>query len=73
VNSESPDHLLLQQVASRDREALAKVYARFQRPLFRYLFHLLGQKELAEDVLQEVMLIIWQKAQTYRGTASASG
>jgi RNA polymerase sigma-70 factor (ECF subfamily) len=59
-------------VAARDREALAEVYARFQRPLFRYLFHLLGQKELAEDALQEVMLIIWQKAHTFQGTAQAA-
>lgn len=73
VHQESPDHLLLLQVASRNREALAEVYARFQRPLFRYLFHLVGQKELAEDLLQEVMVIIWQKAHTFRGTGQAAG
>lgn len=67
-----PEDLLLARVAKKDREALAEVYARFQRPLFSYLFHLLGQKELAEDVLQEVMVIVWQKAQTFRGTAQAS-
>jgi RNA polymerase sigma-70 factor (ECF subfamily) len=72
VHQESPENLLLLQVAKRDREALAEVYARFQRPLFRYLFHLLGQKELAEDVLQEVMIIIWQKAHTFQGTSPAA-
>ncbi|WP_172632091.1 RNA polymerase sigma factor [Dictyobacter arantiisoli] len=70
---ESSDYLLLLRVANRDREALAEMYARFQRPLFRYLFHLVGHKELAEDLLQEVMVIIWQKAHTFRGTARASG
>lgn len=68
----SPENILLARVANRDREALAEMYARFQRPLFRYLFHLLGQKELAEDVLQEVMLVVWQKAHTFRGDAPAS-
>lgn len=68
----SPDNLLLARVAKKDREALAEVYARFQRPLFRYLFHLLGQKELAEDVLQEVMLVVWQKAHTFQGTGQVA-
>ena len=68
----SPENLLLARVAKKDREALAEVYARFQRPLFRYLFHLLRQKELAEDVLQEVMLVVWQKAPTFQGTAQAA-
>ncbi|BCL78927.1 RNA polymerase sigma factor [Ktedonobacteria bacterium brp13] len=69
---ESPENLLLVQVAKRDREALAEIYAHFQRPLFSYLFHLLGQKELAEDVLQEVMVIVWQKAYTFQRTAQAA-
>lgn len=70
---EDAERGLLARVARKERTALAEVYARFQRPLFSYLFHLLGQKELAEDVLQEVMLVVWQKAYTYRGSSSVSG
>ncbi|HEY7416936.1 MAG TPA: sigma-70 family RNA polymerase sigma factor, partial [Ktedonobacteraceae bacterium] len=66
------DSFLLKQVAKRDREALSEVYRRFQRPLFSYLYHLLGQKELAEDVLQEVIVIVWQKAHTFQGTGQAA-
>jgi RNA polymerase sigma factor (sigma-70 family) len=51
---------------------MAQVYARFGRPLFSYLFHMLGQQDLAEDVLQEVMVVVWQKAHTFRGTARAA-
>ena len=69
---EASENILLARVAKRDREALAEVYARFQRPLFSYLFHLLGQKELAEDVLQEVIVIVWQRAHTFQGTAPAA-
>jgi RNA polymerase sigma-70 factor, ECF subfamily len=72
VGRESSENLLLARVAKRDRQALAEIYARFQRPLFSYLFHLLGQKEVAEDVLQEVILIVWQKAHTFQGTAQAA-
>ena len=72
MERETSDNLLLARVAKQDRSALAEVYARFQRPLFRYLFHLLGQKELAEDVLQEVMMAVWQKAHTFRGSTQAA-
>ncbi|GHO47837.1 RNA polymerase sigma factor [Ktedonospora formicarum] len=67
------EHTLLQRVARKDRTALAEVYTRFQRPLFAYLFHLLGHKEQAEDILQEVMLVVWQKAHTVKGNGSMSG
>jgi RNA polymerase sigma-70 factor (ECF subfamily) len=69
---ESPENLLLARVAKGDREAMAQVYARLGRPLFSYLFHMLRQQDLAEDVLQEVMVIVWQKAHTFRGTAQAA-
>ncbi len=69
---EAAENLLLARVAQRDREALSELYGRFQRPLFSYLFHLLGQKELAEDVLQEVIVIVWQKAHTFQRSAPAA-
>lgn len=72
VDQAAPENVLLARVAKREREALTALYARFQRPLFRYLFHLLGRKELAEDVLQEVMVIVWQKAHTFQGNAPAA-
>ena len=72
VAREGAEHELLARVARHDREALALLYARFQRPLFRYLVHLLGQREQAENVLQEVMLVVWQRAHTFRGASGAS-
>jgi RNA polymerase sigma-70 factor (ECF subfamily) len=72
VRQGSPENLILRRVAIGDREALAELYARFQRPLFRYLFHLLGNKESAEDGLQQVMVIVWQKAHTFQGNAQAA-
>lgn len=70
--SQSPDNLLLARVAHQERSALSEVYTRFQRPLFNYLYHLLGNKELAEDVLQEVLVIVWQKAPTFKGKVPAA-
>ncbi len=70
MHQDVSDDQLLARVAQHDRSALSDLYMRFQRPLFGYLFHLLGQKEAAEDTLQEVMVIVWQKAHTYHGSGA---
>src|SRR5262245_28890612 len=51
--------VLRAQVGSRD--ALDALFRAVQTPLFRYLTGLLGDRVLAEDVLQEVLLRIYQK------------
>lgn len=44
-----------------DREALDELLASAQDPLFRYLTSLLGERTLAEDVLQDVLFRIYRK------------
>lgn len=69
MSQPSAEERLLARVARHERDALAELYERFHRPLFTYLVHLLGRKELAEDVLQEVMVIVWRQADSFRGDA----
>lgn len=69
---EQTDAQLLQRIKQKDRRALEAFYTHFQRPLFSYLLRLLGQETLAEDLLQEVMIIVWQQAQRYKGKATVS-
>jgi RNA polymerase sigma-70 factor, ECF subfamily len=44
-----------------DREAFDKLLKSIQQPLFRYIFRLTGNAALAEDILQDVFLIIYRK------------
>ena len=67
IPTDESDRLLLSRLAQKDRAALAVFYERFQRPVFGYLYRYFGVRELAEDVLQEVMLVAWQKAASFRG------
>ncbi len=73
IQSDEADLALLSRLAQQDRTALAAFYARFQRPVFGYLYRFLGSRELAEDVLQEVMLVAWQKAESFRGEGRVQG
>lgn len=51
---------------SGDQEALNELLKAVQEPLFRYIFSLVRQTSLAEDVLQEVFIRIYRKLRWLR-------
>jgi RNA polymerase sigma-70 factor, ECF subfamily len=46
---------------SGDKEALNELLLAVQEPLYRYIFRLVGKSTLAEDILQEVFILIYRK------------
>ncbi len=46
---------------SGDRGALDELLEAVQEPLYRYIFRLVGERTLAEDILQEVFIRIYRK------------
>ncbi len=44
-----------------DREALDELLKLVQEPLYRYIVSLVGSRTLAEDILQEVFILIYRK------------
>jgi RNA polymerase sigma-70 factor (ECF subfamily) len=56
---------LLKAIGNRDRDCFARLYDRYSSVLFSIALRILNDTELAEDVLQEVFLQIWEKAPTY--------
>jgi RNA polymerase sigma-70 factor (ECF subfamily) len=55
------ERVLLDRVALQDQHAFAMLYARYTAPVRRYLLRCLSQSDLVDDVLQEVMLVLWQR------------
>jgi RNA polymerase sigma-70 factor (ECF subfamily) len=53
---------LLERCARRDRAAFAALYARVAPTLLAVLLQMLKRRELAEDVLQDVFVKVWQQA-----------
>ncbi len=69
-----PEIDIMQRVVSRDGDALAELYDLFAARVFGLCLRILNEKQLAEDVLQEVFLRVWQRAQLFeqsRGTVNA--
>lgn len=59
------DLRLLQRVASRDTAALAELYDRHCRLAYGIILRILRSPSDAEEVLQEVFVNVWTKAETY--------
>ena len=56
LDAQSPDGMLIAAVLAGEREAFAHLVTRYQGPLFKAAVSRLGQRALAEDVVQETFL-----------------
>jgi RNA polymerase sigma-70 factor, ECF subfamily len=56
---------LLRAIVRRDELALAQLYDRYRVILFGLLVRILNSREEAEDVLQEVFLQVWRRAEDF--------
>ena len=59
------DVALIDRIAARDQSALAELYDRHARLLFGLILRILRSRADAEEVLQEVFLLVWTRAETY--------
>ena len=60
---------LVQAMAAGDTRALHTLYTRHGAAILTYLLGLLSDHQLAEEVLQDVMLAAWQSASRFRGNS----
>ena len=74
LNSSCDDaeRAVLTRIAGGEQDALAALYERYQRPLFIYLLRVLRDEGLAEEVLQDVIVAIWQSAASFAGRSRVS-
>ena len=70
----SSDNELLQAMQAGDEEALAALYRRRQPGIYRFALQMCGSQELAEDITQEVFMVLMRETPTFdpaRGSLSA--
>ena len=69
---ERDDTELMLRVAAQDRQAFEWLYHRYAAGLQNYLVKWVGQREVAEEVLNDVMLTVWQTAVRFDSSARLS-
>lgn len=62
-----PDLPLMRLIAAGDGGALNELYTRHGANILNYLTSYLNDRQQAEEVLQDVMLAVWNNAATFRG------
>ncbi len=70
----TPDHELLQQMMAGDEGAFIVLYRRWQSSIYRFALRMCGSEALAEDVTQEVFMILMREGGRYdaaKGSLSA--
>lgn len=64
-SSDPTDLILLQRIVARDSDALASLYDRHSRLLFGLILRIVRDRAEAEDILQEVFVRVWTRAELF--------
>lgn len=67
------DQQLLERIADHeDKSALAELYDRYRHSLGSFLRRKIYQDKLVDEIYNDVMMTVWQKAGTFRGESKVS-
>lgn len=67
-----PDRALVERIAAGSEEAMTELYARHARRLHAFALARLRDPAAAADVLSEVMVEVWRRADRFEGRAKVS-
>lgn len=63
---------LMRRVVGRDRQAFETLYHRYSPVVYRYLWKFIRQREVVEEALNDVMMVVWETASRFNGTSRLS-
>lgn len=73
ISESSEDRDLWEALLNQREEALSEAYRRFGQKVYRTAFGVLRRSELAEDVVQEVFVRIWQRPERFDPSRGSLG
>ena len=66
------DNKLLDRIAAGDRGAFETLYRSYYRRLFGYIFKVIRRADLVEEVVNDVLFVVWQSADRFDGRSKPS-
>jgi RNA polymerase sigma-70 factor (ECF subfamily) len=63
---------LIRRVSLRDRGALRELYLLYHRRLSRFLMRITQRQDLAEEIINDTLLVVWNSAERFRGDSRVS-
>ena len=66
------DDWLIGRVRARDLQAFEQLYRTYHRQLVRFLLNITHRPTIVEEVLNDTMMAVWDKPESYRGASRLS-
>lgn len=63
---------VLARVCNGDRDAMTHLFSIYHRRLFNFVYRLTSSFSVSEELVNDIMLLVWQKASTFRGESRVS-
>jgi RNA polymerase sigma-70 factor, ECF subfamily len=63
---------LLRRIARQDRDAITELYRIYHARLFKFIFRLTHSYTAADELVNDIMLVIWRNAPAFRGDSKVS-
>jgi RNA polymerase sigma-70 factor, ECF subfamily len=68
----SSDEMLVERIAAGDKLAMQVLFARHRTSVYRWLYRFVGNETVAEDLLNDVFLDVWQQAGRFEGRSAVT-
>ena len=63
---------LLDRIAGNDRDAFDELFKVYHPRLFRFVFRMTASYRTADEIVNDILLVVWQSAHTFRGDSKVS-
>jgi RNA polymerase sigma-70 factor, ECF subfamily len=70
--SDESDLLLIDRIAAGDRDAFRELYGAYYHRLLRFIYRVTRQYELAQEGVNDVMLVVWQNSESFARRSKVS-
>jgi RNA polymerase sigma-70 factor (ECF subfamily) len=72
VTGNESDLQLLHRITAGDREALRELYEGYYHSVLRFMRRVTGQSDLAQEGVNDVMLVVWRNSKSFTGRSKVS-
>lgn len=66
------ERLLLERIADGDREAFDELFKEYHPRLFRFVFRMTASYQTSDEIVNDILLTVWQSARAFRGDSKVS-
>jgi RNA polymerase sigma-70 factor, ECF subfamily len=71
-NDDAADVARLRRVGQGDRAALKELYGAYYHPVLRFMYRITRRLDLAQEGVNDVMLVVWRSSGSFGGRSSVS-